>query len=184
MTKISSAIFTVLLVLICSTTVAQKAKSANALIKVAQKKASKSNKKVMVKYTATWCGWCHKMDTAMADKAIAAYFNANYEVVRIHIKETKDKKQLEHKNGDSLFLAHGGTDNTGIPYWTILDKNNKVLANSKMKATDQPLDGDGDNVGCPASEKEVAYFIRVLKATGNFSEEAIEKITARFRKIE
>jgi len=39
----------------------------------------------------------------------------------------------------------------------------------------------GDNAGCPATEKEVDFFIDVLKKTSSISKEQLEIIRKRFR---
>lgn len=42
----------------------------------------------------------------------------------------------------------------------------------------------GDNSGCPASEKEVAHFVKVLKETSSLKEADLALIQIRFRKNE
>ncbi len=178
MKKIS--LFFVFQILLTSLIIAQ---DANTLIANAQVKAKASGKKVMVKYTATWCVWCHKMDTAMADPIVAKYFNSNYEVVRIHIKETKKKDSLNTPGGEDLYKTHTANKEDGIPFWVVLDETNKVLANSRIKAEGLPLDGEGSNAGCPVNEEEVGYFLRVLKATGKFGNTGLRLIKNRFKAI-
>lgn len=162
---------------------AQDSLDAETMVQKALTEAKNSGKKVMVKYTATWCGWCHKMDTAMADASIAKFFDNNYIVVRIHILESESKKHLNTKGGEELYKLHAGDKKDGIPFWVILNVNNKVIANSRAKAQGLPLDGDGENVGCPAQEAEVDYFLRVLKTTGKFGTTSLRLIKNRFRAI-
>jgi len=40
------------------------------------------------------------------------------------------------------------------------------------------------NTGCPATKKEVDYFIEVLKKTTDLKEDQLEKIRTRFRRNE
>jgi hypothetical protein len=51
-----------------------------------------------------------------------------------------------------------------------------------------PKEGEGsdsgENVGCPASKEEVAYFIKVLKSSSGLKEDQLGIIEKRFRKNE
>ena len=40
--------------------------------------AAKENKKVLLIFHASWCGWCHKMDTSLQDKTVKPLFDNNY----------------------------------------------------------------------------------------------------------
>ena len=42
----------------------------------------------------------------------------------------------------------------------------------------------GANTGCPASEKEVAFFVDILQKTSKLNTEQLEIIRKRFRKNE
>jgi thiol-disulfide isomerase/thioredoxin len=162
----------------------QKAKtsSANTIITAALAKAKKQHKKVFVKFTASWCGWCHKMDNAMNDDAIKKFFTDNYVIVYLTVLETSKNKGAENENG-LVYLKKYSGDDQGLPYWLVLDSDEKVLANSKIKKDDQPLDGDGNNTGCPTETNEISYFIRVLKNTSKLTAAQLEVIQKRFEKI-
>ena len=66
------------------------------------------------------------------------------------------------------------TDNLGNQ--VVMDKDGKVLADSQV----QP----GKNVGCPATEEEVAHFINVLKKTSSINGEQVAAVEKRFRRNE
>ena len=63
----------------------------------------------------------------------------------------------------------------------IFDNNGKLLADSKLRPDGGGLE-TGDNTGCPASEKEVAHFIKVLKQTSSLNDTDLSVIKERFRK--
>ena len=154
--------------------------SADDILKEAYKQASKENKNVFIIFHASWCGWCRKMDTSMNDKAIKKFFDDNYVIRHLVVYESKGKEKLENPGATDLLIKYKGDDH-GIPYWLIFDKDGKLLADSKMRQEGAGLE-QGDNTGCPASEKEVEYFINVLKKTSALNDMQLKTIYDRFRK--
>ena len=94
----------------------------------------------------------------------------------------KEKKTLKIPGHWICLKKYKGEDQ-GIPYWFIFDKEGKLLADSKLRPEGGGLE-TGDNTGCPASEKEVAYFIKVLKETSSLKEAELAIIAKRFRENE
>lgn len=154
--------------------------SANVVLKRAVAEAGEQNKKVLLIFHASWCGWCHKMDTSLNDISVKNFFDDNFVITHITVLENKGKENLENPGGKELMEKFKGKDQ-GIPYWVILDKNNNLLFDSQAR-TSQP-DGTvkGSNVGCPASQKEVEYFITVLKKTTQLTASQLDVIAKRFR---
>jgi thioredoxin-related protein len=144
--------------------------------------SKKENKKVFVMFHASWCVWCRKMDTSMNDPSCKKFFENNFVIRHLVVDESKDKKQLENPGASDLRDKYYGKDE-GIPYWLIFDSNGKLLYDSKVRK-DGEAPEKGENVGCPASEKEVAYFIDVLKKTTSLKATDLEIIRKRFRKNE
>lgn len=161
---------------------AQSPASATDVLKEAYQQAAKENKKVFVIFHASWCGWCHKMDTSMNDPACKAFFDNNYVIRHLVVDESKDKLSLENPGAKELKIKYNG-DGQGIPFWLVFDKDGKLLFDSKMRAAGEGLD-KGANIGCPASEKEVAAFIDILKRTSTLNADQLEIIRKRFRKNE
>jgi thioredoxin-related protein len=157
--------------------------SATEIMREAMQTAVKQNKNVFIIFDASWCGWCHKMDTAINDKTCKDFFYKNYVIRHIVVDESRGSKYLENPGGDELRTQYHG-DGEGIPFWLIFDKDGKLLADSQMRPTGADLDTKGENAGCPATEKEVAYFIEVLKKTSQMSEEEQAAIRNRFRQNE
>jgi thioredoxin-related protein len=157
--------------------------AAGQIMKDAFKKAKKENKKIFLKSTASWCGWCHKMEAALADPEVAPILKTYYIISFLDIQETEKSKNLENKGGDEVINKYGGKDQ-GLPYWVVLDAKGKMLANSKIKEEGKPLDGlEGANCGCPAETAEIDYFLRVLKNTANLNDDELQIIRKRFEKI-
>jgi thioredoxin-related protein len=153
---------------------AQSTPSADAVLKEACQKATKENKKVMVIFHASWCVWCHKMDSSLNDRSVKDVFDKNYVITHLVVSESDNKKHLENPGAEELFKKwSNGLD--GIPFWVIMDKDGQIIADSKDKE---------NNVGCPATIEEVAYFINVLKKTSSINDEQIAAVEKRFRRNE
>lgn len=157
---------------------AQSAATADDLLKEACSRAGKENKKVMVIFTASWCGWCHRMKKNMEEADVKPFFNQQFETLLITVLESPDKKSLETPGGAAFFTKYGG-DGKGIPFWLVFDKNGNLLADS-MKPDGSP-EGKA-NTGCPYEKDEVAYFIEVLKKTTTLNEDQLRIISQRFIK--
>ncbi len=157
-----------------------KPESADEVIKEAKTEAAKSNRNVFVIFHASWCVWCHRMDSAMNDKSIKSFFDKNYVIKHLTVDERADKKILENPGAMALLTKYNG-DQQGIPYWFILDKHGKLLADSRVHSESGEL--TGNNVGCPAQTGEVAYFIRVLKNTSPLSDQQLQLVQKRFLQI-
>ena len=162
---------------------AQKAPlSAEETMKEAYIAAKKQNKKVLVMFHASWCGWCHKMDTSLNDASVKKYFDDNFITRHLVVFESKGKESLENPGALEMLTKYEGKEE-GIPFWLIFDKDENFLADSRMKGKVNGVE-KLQNTGCPASKEEVDYFIEVLKKTTDLKEDQLEKIRSRFRKNE
>lgn len=154
---------------------AQQVLSADAVLKEAYAQAAKENKKVMIIFHASWCVWCHKMDSSLNDPSVKSFFDKNYVIRHLTILEAPAKKNLENPGAMELLSKYHGNDQ-GIPFWLLFDKNGNLLGDSEVKP--------GVNSGCPASKEEVAHFINVLQKTSSITNEQIAAVEKRFRKNE
>ncbi|MDE1193258.1 MAG: thioredoxin family protein [Arachidicoccus sp.] len=153
--------------------------TADEIVNSALSQAKQEHKKVLIMFHASWCGWCKKMDACLNDVSCKNYFNKNFVISHIDVFETKEKVSEENSGGKDLYAKYGGEEQDGIPFWLILDENGNLLANSKY---DPDNSGKLQNIGCPAEEKEVAYFVSLLKKYTNISEADQTAVQIRFRK--
>lgn len=145
-------------------------------------RATREDKNVLLIFRASWCGWCRKMDRSLEDSACREAFQKNYVIVHLTVSEAPDKKHLEHPGADSIRKRYYGEE-MGLPFWTVFDNRGGWLADARKREPGAPRD-TGENVGCPASEKEVAHFISVLRATSRMGDADLEAVRQRFRKNE
>lgn len=150
----------------------QAQETAETLLTAAYEKAAAENKNVFVKFEASWCGWCKRMETQMNDSELAPLFEANYVIVTLVTKETKRLKGLENPGAFELLEKHNGVK-AGLPFWLIFDAEGTLIGDS--------LDTDGTNLGCPGAEDEVLVFLETLQKTSNLSEVELAKIGETFR---
>ena len=146
------------------------AQSATEIMNKAYNQAKVENKNVFLIFHASWCGWCKKMEKNMEDPLVKEYFDQNYVKAFITVEERGEKATLNTPGG-AEFVEQLGGKNQGLPYWVILDENGKVLKDSKIY---------GENVGGPASEKEVEYLISTLEPTSKNQKVDVEKIKEVF----
>ena len=157
--------------------------SADEIMQQAYQQAAREKKRVLVIFHASWCGWCHKMDSSMNDKSCKKFFEDNFVTCHMVVDESKDKKNLENPGADEFRMKYHG-DGVGIPFWLIFNKDGTLLGDSKMRRDGAGFDEPGDNIGCPASAKEVEAFIKLLKKTSKLDAAQEAAIVKRFRKNE
>lgn len=146
--------------------------SAEEVLQPAYAQAAKENKNVLLIFHASWCGWCIKMDSSLQDRKVKPLIDNNYVTAHLTVYESPNKKDQENPGALEFLTKQGGADQ-GLPYWMILDKTGKLLADAQYKP--------GENSGCPAKEEEVAHFINVLKKTSALNGEQLKVIEKRFR---
>jgi thioredoxin-related protein len=154
---------------------------ASQILDKAYKQAAAEKKNVMVVFHASWCGWCKKFEASINDPSCKTYFEKSYVICYLDILETKNKG-LENPGAEEIFNQNGGKGGGGIPYFLIYDKKGKLLADSKMKPAGSDPNAKPANIGCPASEEEVAAFVEILKKTSKINDKEIAAVTERFKK--
>jgi len=155
---------------------------ADAVLKTAYAQAKSQNKNVILMFHASWCGWCKKMTACFEDPTCSQFFNDNYVITYLDVMEHAGKEGLENPGGTDAMKNFGGDPNGGIPYWIVMTPEGKVIGTSYMPHTDGTPGTAKDNVGCPAEDNEVTYFISLLKNSSKLTDDQLAVIAARFHK--
>ena len=75
-----------------SITAQQKAIPAKEILAAAYKQAIAENKNVLLIFHASWCGWCHKMDSSINDPSCKKFFTDHYIITHLVVHEFEEKK--------------------------------------------------------------------------------------------
>lgn len=121
---------------------------ARELLDTALKQAKEQNKRVIVQETATWCGPCRLLSLYLDRER--KIWERDYIWIKLDHRWTGTREIME-KMRDG---AQGG-----IPWWTILDADGKILVTSN---NDQDK---GQNIGFPSSSSGRQHFRNMLEKT-------------------
>jgi thioredoxin-related protein len=80
----------------------------------AYEQAAKENKKVLVIFHASWCGWCKKMEASINDPELKKMFEDNYVLAYLDVMEQPNKKDLENPGALELMTKYKG-ENQDFP---------------------------------------------------------------------
>lgn len=180
---LSALLLTASLNLFAQTELEAKAGPAIDLLNKAALQAKQQNKKVLLMFHASWCVWCRKMDSALNDPSCKVFFDNNFVTLHITVLESKGNKNLENPGGEEMLKKYNG-ENQGLPYWAILNSDKKLLFDSQQRTKGKDGSVKAENIGCPASQPEVDYFISLLKKTTNLTDPQLAIIAKRFRENE
>jgi len=140
--------------------VAEKPAPAPELVTKFVKNAAAADKKTIVAFHASWCGWCKRLESYLEMPDIKPIIDKYYSVLWLTVNERESNKALENPGADSFLKKWTNGVNTGIPFYVVLDSKEEVLASSilPLKPGDKP-----GNIGFPGDETERKAFISFLK---------------------
>lgn len=112
-------------------------------------RAKSESKNVFVEFAAPWCSWCKRMDAYLVLDGVAQAFGKAFVPVKIDVDRMKGGVEVGEK--------YGKKEDTGLPYFAILDGSGKKLADSVAEK---------GNVGFPAESFEIVHFMNLMKNHG------------------
>ena len=130
---------------------------AEKLYRTSLNQAKKTRRNVFIRFSASWCGWCHLMEKNLDDPAVKPLWDRAFVTLTLDTLESGPKKSLENPGAEEFMGKLGGA-NAGLPFFAVLDKNGKKLADANLMP-------GGKNVGCPAAPEELTLFAEFLKKT-------------------
>ena len=131
--------------------------SARELLSAAAKTARAENKTIMVHFSASWCGWCKRLDAFLNAPEVGKLMADNYVLLELVVQESREKKALENPGAAELMKEMGAAD-AGLPYYFFLDKDGKKIGDSLVMP-------GGKNIGHPANAEEIKAFVGLLERT-------------------
>lgn len=117
--------------------------------------AAKAKKVLFVEFSASWCGYCKRMEKVLATESVKPIWDKYFVDVTVIVDEAEALKDKMTPGGDDLRKQLHG-DGQGIPYFAFIKPDGTVLADSKLKS--------GANIGCPVTPEEVTAFMEKLKS--------------------
>lgn len=100
--------------------------------------AAKEHKRVLLKFGANWCGWCHKLHRLFeTDTNIAAILKSDYVVVMIDVN---------NGHNQDTDAKYGHPTRFGLPVLVVLDADGKQLTTQDSGKLEQGDHHDPDKV--------------------------------------
>jgi thiol:disulfide interchange protein len=130
--------------------------AATQLVDAAVATAKASRKNVLVYFSASWCGWCHRFATFLDSPDAGELMRDNFVVVQLDALESGEKVARENPGAREMLTAMSGGANTGIPFYFVLDDSGKKIGDSLIMPGHR-------NVGHPAQPDEVVAFVKQLE---------------------
>ncbi len=98
---------------------AQTPRSADTLVAEATAQAA-GQRAIFTMFHASWCGWCHKLDSFIESPEIKPIVNKYFVTLHLDVLEVGDKKSLDTPGADEMMKRWGGAS-AGLPFVVFLD---------------------------------------------------------------
>jgi thiol:disulfide interchange protein len=156
--KLSLAAVLACAAILASPALAAPPDTSDALFAQAKAAAKSEHKNVLLVFSASWCGPCKLYERLLEDPQMKPITEKAFVVQRIDVGERpNDTRHADTPGGAVLRSALGGVGEPGFPFLIMTDENGKPIVNSYRN-------GNVDsNIGYPAVQKEIDWYIEMLK---------------------
>lgn len=141
--------------------------SATDVLNNAITQAKKTHKKVFLIFNASWCHWCHVLDTAMNEPSAKEFFDKSFVIAHIVAHESAPHLKKQNLGADKMLFRYQGPNRNGIPFWIIFDEDGNKLA-------------DYNGFPSPHYADDYAAFEKILQNTAGASDTDLAKIKKAF----
>jgi len=135
--------------------------STDEVLTQAKTKASAEHKKIMLVFSASWCGPCRMYEEFLKDPQIRPIINKSFVTASLDVGEkAEDKKHSNSPGGEAKMTELAGGSDAGYPFIVLMDERGRAIVNSL-----RPTAGSkrGENVGYPAIPVEIDWYMEMLK---------------------
>jgi thiol:disulfide interchange protein len=95
--------------------------------------AKRDHKRVLLKFGANWCGWCHKLhDTFAKEKDLSRELLYEYVVVHIDVDKVDGKP-----HNAAIVEKYGNPIKLGLPVLVVLDEDGKQLTTQETGSLEE-----------------------------------------------
>jgi thiol:disulfide interchange protein len=106
---------------------------ASADIAAALTTAKAENKRVLLKFGANWCVWCHRLhDTLHDNTSVAKGLAEDYVVVHVDVNTRNGTKR-----NAATVAAYGNPTQHGLPVLVVLDADGEILITQETGALEE-----------------------------------------------
>jgi thiol-disulfide isomerase/thioredoxin len=136
--------------------------SADEVLRQAQSQAARDGKNVFVKFEASWCSWCRRLNALIKSERFGPAFRDSYVFAPITVREREEKRGLENSGWERTFLRLRGAPEKDVPYVVVLSPQGEKLFDSYRPAEGK-IPGNG---GYPRTTEEIDAFLDLIRRTG------------------
>jgi thiol-disulfide isomerase/thioredoxin len=127
----------------------------------AKARAGAEHKKIMLVFSASWCGPCREYEGFLQDPQIRPIMDKSFVTARLDVGERAgDTKHSNSPGGEAKMTELAGGSGAGYPFIVLMDEQGKVIVNSFRQVAGSKR---GENVGYPAIPAEIDWFMEMLK---------------------
>jgi thioredoxin-related protein len=155
--RIRAFLLAVLLAVTPFPLLAQDRPAADAVVDQAVAEARATDRVVMVRFRASWCQWCARLDAAVHSFDLGRMLGDHYVQVELTVDEDETKAFLDTPRAAEYRQALGGAE-SGIPFYVFLDGDGEVIADSLRMP-------EGGNIGYPVTDEEIDRFMELVERT-------------------